>query len=66
MESLDLIRGRQTVAPLTNKSGAERAEGAVVIADTTTDAAFTTVAAVGNEKVLGIVAETIADNAEAG
>lgn len=62
--NLNLIRGRQQVIPLTNKSGAERAEGEVVVVEETTDDAFTTTTAEGKKEVLGVVAETIADNAE--
>lgn len=62
--NLDLIRGRQLVLPLTNKSGAQRTEGEVVIADVTTDDSFTRTTAVGNDLVIGVVAETIANNAE--
>lgn len=63
MSVLDVIRGRQVALPLTNKSGGERDEGDVVIQDTGTDDAFTTTTSVGSELVLGVVAETIADDA---
>ena len=63
MGVLDAIRGRQVVLPLTNKSGGELNEGDVVIQDTGTDDAFTTTTSVGSELVLGVVAETIADDA---
>ena len=63
MSVLDVIRGRQVVLPLTNKSGGVLDEGDVVIQDTATDDAFTTTTSVGSELVLGVVAETIADDA---
>lgn len=61
--NLDLIRGRQTVVPMTNKSGTERSEGEVVIVDVANDDAFTTTVVAGDTQVAGIVAETIANNA---
>lgn len=64
MSVLDVIRGRQVVIPLTNKSGAERDEGDVVVVDTSTDDAFTTTTSTGNTCVLGVVQETIANDAE--
>lgn len=64
MPAIDMIRGRQTVAPLTNKSGAPRSEGDVVIHDATADDAFTTTTVSQNKRVTGVVAETIADDAE--
>lgn len=63
MGVLNIVRGRQVVVPLTNKSGGALSEGAVVIVDTTADDAFTTTTGVGNELVLGVVVETIADDA---
>lgn len=63
MGVLDIIRGRQVVAPLTNKSGGSLDEGAVVIIDTTADDAFTTTTTSQDKKVIGVVAETIADDA---
>jgi len=62
--NLDLIRGRQQVIPMTNKSGGACAEGEVVVVDETTDDAFTTTNDEGKKEVVGIVAEAIANNAE--
>ncbi|GAH86627.1 unnamed protein product, partial [marine sediment metagenome] len=63
MSVLNIIRGRQVVVPLTNKSGGSLSEGAVVIIDTTADDAFTTTTTSQNKKVVGVVAETVADGA---
>lgn len=63
MGVLDIIRGRQVVAPLTNKSGGSLSEGAVVIIDTTADDAFTTTTISQDKKIMGVVAETIANDA---
>lgn len=63
-ESYNLIRGRQTVAPLTNQSGAQRVEGDVVVIATGNDDSFTTTTAEGNTGVVGVVAETIVAAAE--
>jgi len=63
MPAIDMIRGRQTVVPLTNKSGGTRSEGDVIIRDTTADDAFTTTTTSQDKKVIGVVAETIADDA---
>ena len=64
MSALDIIRGRQVVAPLTNKSGGSLAEGIIAIFDTTADDAFTTTTTAKDKKVIGVLAETIADDAE--
>ena len=48
---------------LTNKSGAERSAGDVVIQDASNDSAFTTTTTVRDPKVIGVVAETIAADA---
>ena len=50
-------------AVLTNKSGAERSAGEVVIQDTGNDSAFTTTTTEADEKVIGVVVETIANDA---
>lgn len=63
MANLDIIRGRQLVATLTNKSGGAVAAGDVVVVDTTTDESFTTLASASAERSIGIVQETIASNA---
>jgi len=63
MGVLDVIRGRQVVLSLTNKSGGALNEGDVVIQDIGNDDAFTTTTSIGSELVLGVVAETIANDA---
>jgi len=63
MSYLGLIRGRQTVVPLTNKSGVTRSEGEVVVVDITTDDAFTTTTNEGSCGVVGVVLETTAADA---
>jgi len=45
---------------LTNKSGAQRVLGEVVVQDTDNDEAFTTTITEGDPKVIGVVAEVIA------
>ena len=47
----------------TNKSGAQRVLGDVVVVDTSNDDAFTTTTTEGHTSVLGVVVETIAINA---
>lgn len=49
---------------LTNKSGASRSAGDVVVVDTTTDNSFTTTTTASFTGHVGIVAETIANNAD--
>lgn len=62
--SLDLIRGRQVVQTLTNKSGGAVIAGDVVIIDTANDEAFTTTTtAAYNATQVGIALESIASNA---
>ncbi len=63
MANLDIIRGRQLVATLTNKSGGSVAAGDVVVVDTTTDESFTTTTTALLERSIGIAQETIANNA---
>ncbi len=48
---------------LTNKSGGQRVVGEVVVFDTTNDSAFTTTTYQQDIRVMGVVKETIADNA---
>lgn len=48
---------------LTNGSGASRSAGDVVIVKTTADSTFTTTTSAGDESVIGVVLETIADTA---
>jgi len=64
MANIDIVRGRQVVVVLTNKSGGGVVEGDVVVADITTDASFATTTEEGDCAVLGVAAETIANNAE--
>lgn len=63
MSNLDVIRGRQAVIPLTNKSGGGVVAGDLVIIDTSTDESFTTTSTANAEVSIGIVQETIANNA---
>lgn len=55
--------GRRTVVPLTNKSGGSVAAGDVVVIDTGNNDAFTTNTTSSSTKVIGVVQETIANNA---
>lgn len=50
-------------AVLTNKSGGERSAGDVAVQDTSNDSGFTTTTTEADEKVIGVVAETIANDA---
>lgn len=60
----DLLRGRSTVARLTNKSGGAVAVGDVVILSSANAGAFTTTtSAAQTDDWVGVVIETIADNA---
>lgn len=60
----DLLRGRQTVAPLTNKSGGGVVAGDVVVLDSTTASSFTTTTtAAQTADWIGVALETIANNA---
>lgn len=62
--NLDLIRGRQVVSTLTNKSGGAVIAGDVVIIDTANDESFTTTTtAAYNASQVGIAQESIASNA---
>lgn len=58
-----IVRGRQNVIPLTNKSGGAVAAGDVVVVDTTTDESFTTTTTASYGGAIGVVQETIANNA---
>jgi len=64
--NLDIIRGRQVIVPLTNKSGGAVAAGdVVVIGDGTNDKAFTTTTTASfNARMVGIAQEAIAADAE--
>jgi hypothetical protein len=55
--------GRQTVLPLTNKSGGGVIAGDVVIGDTSNNDAFTTTTSAAFTGIVGIAQETIASNA---
>lgn len=63
MTLVNMIRGRQTVLFLTNKSGGSVVAGDVVIVDTTNDAAFTTTTSGQSLLAMGVVQESIANNA---
>lgn len=59
----DLLRGRQTVAPLTNKSGGGVVAGDVVILDSANASSFTTTSsAAQTADWVGVALETIANN----
>lgn len=64
MANLDIIRGRQVVVPLTNKSGGQLVEGDVVIVDEANTAAVTTTNVEGDTRVVGIAAETVVAEAQ--
>lgn len=59
MTNLDMIRGRSTALTLTNRSGAARSQGDLVIVDTTNDESFTTSTTSNTKTIIGIVDETI-------
>jgi hypothetical protein len=60
----DLLRGRQTVAPLTNKSGGGVVAGDVVVLDSANASSFTTTTTSGlATRFVGVALETIASNA---
>lgn len=61
MANLDIIRGRQVVIPLTNKSGGGVIAGDVVIVDTSNNASFTTTTSASYAGQIGIAQETIAN-----
>jgi hypothetical protein len=63
MALTDMLRGRQVVQFLTNKSGGAVINGDVVIVDTGNDAAFTTTTSAQSLLVRGVVQESIANNA---
>lgn len=60
---LDSLLGHTIYIPLTNKSGGQVVSGDVIIIETNTNGSFTTTTSAGDVSVIGIVAETIADNA---
>lgn len=66
MSNLDIIRGRQVVVPLTNRSGGSVAAGdVVVVGDGTNDKCFTTTTTASfNSRSVGIAQETIANGSE--
>lgn len=57
------IFGRQVVLPVTNKSGGALVLGDVVIVDTTNDTAVTTTTSAASTLPIGVVQESIANNA---
>lgn len=60
----DLLRGRQTVAPLTNKSGGGVVAGDVVILDSANASSFTTTTTAAlATRFVGVALEMIANNA---
>lgn len=63
MSNLDIIRGRQAVIPLTNKSGGSVVAGDLVVVDSSTDESFTTSSTINAEVSIGIAQESIANNA---
>jgi hypothetical protein len=63
MALIDMIRGRQVIEFMTNKSGGSVAAGDVVIIDTGNDTAFTTTTSAQSLSVFGVVQESIANNA---
>jgi len=58
-----LHAGRGNEPSLTNKSGSSRSVGDVVIVDSSNDSAFTTTTTADAANVLGVVMDTIANNA---
>lgn len=64
MANLDIIRGRQVVEPLTNRSGGQVIAGDVVVIDTANNASFTTTTqfARASNTFVGVVQETIANS----
>jgi hypothetical protein len=65
VDNLAYLIARTEPDSLTNKSGAQLTAGAVVVADSANDNAFTTTTTEENPAVIGVVAETI-DNEAAG
>lgn len=59
MADLDLARGRSVVLPLTNRTGATRSPGDVVIIDTANNESFTSALASNFGGPIGVVDETI-------
>lgn len=60
-----IARGRSVVMPLTNETGGSVGEGDVVIIDSANPNAFTTTTTEGlSSEMVGVVLETIANNAE--
>lgn len=66
MSNLDIIRGRQVVVPLTNKSAGSVVNGdVVIIGDATNDTAFTTTTTSAfNSRMVGVAQETITSGSE--
>lgn len=63
MALTDMLRGRQVVEYFTNKSGGSLVNGDVVIRDTGNDSAVTTTTSGQSLSVIGVVQESIANNA---
>ncbi len=63
MANLDIIRGRQVIAALTNESGGPVALGDVVILDPSNDESFTTTTTPDSTAHIGIAQEAIAAGA---
>jgi hypothetical protein len=61
MANLDLIRGRQVVVPLYNRTGGGVIAGDVVVLDSANDDSFVTTTTSASTSTVGIVQETIAD-----
>lgn len=61
MGNLDIIRGRQVILTLTNRSGGALNDGDVVIVDIANDESFTTTVVAGSLLVMGVVQEDIAN-----
>lgn len=62
-DNFDKLDSYVGAAKLTNKSGAQRVAGEVVVADTTADSSFTSTTTANASKVIGVVQETIEDDA---
>lgn len=62
-DNFDKIDAYVGASAMTNKSGAQRVAGEVVVADTTADSSFTTTTTANDSKIVGVVQETIADDA---
>lgn len=59
MANLDIVRGRQVVVPLTNRSGTDSVAGDVVVLDSANDEAYVTTTTAAFTGIIGVVQETI-------